>query len=143
MRDNDIQNILRTLGQIGRTNRQVIIIDNNQIVDGVMIGKETRASVTNGNVEIDEVSYNRVLGCGHIASPNSITAVCDVCERMVCEKCIFVCSRCNIHLCHHCCKIYMDKEIEKILCLTCLWDTKRRDNLSKVFGFFVKTKEDE
>jgi len=39
--------------------------------------------------------------------------------------------------------VYLGKEGEKILCSTCLWNTKRKDNLKKGLNFFVKVKEDD
>jgi len=144
MQDNNIQNLLRLLNQFGRTTRQTTIIDNGEFVDGVMVSKETRASVNGSNVDIDETSYHRMLDCGHIAmSPSDVTASCDVCGRWVCENCLFVCSRCNLHTCHRCCKVYSDNGVEKILCSACLWDTKRKDNVKKAFCFFVKVKEEK
>lgn len=136
--DRDIQNFLRLLSRIGRTTRQTTIIDNNPVIGGVMVSREIRATVNDGNVEIDETTYSRVMGCGHVSGPDSVTAVCDFCGRWVCESCIYTCHKCHLHACHRCCRVYSGKEGEKILCSTCLWDTKRKDNLKKALGFFVK-----
>ncbi|MFC1716572.1 hypothetical protein ACFL6S_23090 [Candidatus Poribacteria bacterium] len=141
--DREAQNLLQLLSQIGRTIRQTTIIDNNPIIGGAMASRETTATVDGGNVEIDETTFVRVLGCAHISSPESITAVCDFCGRWVCGECLYVCSSCNHHVCNRCCREYSGKEAKEILCSTCLWDAKRRDNLKKGFNFFVKMKEDD
>ena len=141
MQEHLIQNLLRTFDRLGRTTRNTVVIEDIEQANGEMTDKETRSLVINGNVEITEITHNRVLDCGHIASATSIHAECDFCHRLVCEKCLFVCATCHLHACHHCCKTYSDNGVEKILCTTCHWYTTRKDKASKVFRFFVKPKE--
>ncbi len=143
MQDNEIQNLLRIMNRIGKTTRHMVVIEDTELANGEMIDKEIRSSVINGNVEINDITHNRVLGCGHIASSSSVVALCDICRRMVCQSCIFLCDKCHVYVCNHCSKVYTYKDEKKVLCTMCHWDTKRKDNLGKVFGFFVKTKEEK
>ncbi len=143
MRDSDVQNFLRLLNQLNRVTRETIIIDNGEIVNGVMASNETRATVNGGNVEIDQTSYLRVLDCGHVANPSAITAVCLICNRHVCNECLSRCEKCRRLICNRCSKVFSDKKTEKVLCTDCEFGAKWESKIGSVFGFFVKVKEEK
>lgn len=144
LQPHEIQNLIRVMNQLGRTTTEMINISD-EINDGELIDRETRSVIRDGVVEVEEVSYSRMLDCGHIASASSIAATCDVCGRRVCSECCSICAKCNLLVCRYCYRIYVGEEGEETLCTACHWDVKRKDTVIRaskgIFRFFVKTKE--
>jgi hypothetical protein len=143
MRDVDIQNRIRDMNQMGRTTTDTIIIDNTDITEGVIVGQQTQAIVNGNNVELNKTSYKRRLNCGHFTSPTVTIVVCGVCQGYVCDECVCRCDKCHRLICNRCSKVFSDGKSEKILCRECEFYASWDNKVNKVFGFFVKQKEDK
>ena len=141
----DFQNLIRVLNQLGRAKIETVILESDE-VDGEMIDHETRATLQDGVVVIQDISHYRQLDCGHIARASSIVASCDICGRRVCESCFSTCARCNLGVCSYCSRIYRDEDSEKTFCVSCHWDVRTKDKLNRaskaILRLFVKTEED-
>ena len=142
LQPHEIRNLIRALSQLGRKTTEIIHIDSDEIGDGELVDREVLSSVQAGGIEIKETSYNRLLDCGHVTRASSIAATCDLCGRMVCEKCYAICRNCNICVCRYCYRVYADEYGEETFCTSCYMDVKARRtaiNASKaIFRFFVK-----
>jgi hypothetical protein len=143
MRDVDIQNRIRDMNQMGRTTTETIIIDNTDITEGVIVGQQTQAIVNGNNVELNKTAYKRRLNCGHFTSPTVTIVVCGVCQGYVCDECVCRCDKCHRLICNRCSKVFSDGKSEKILCRECEFYASWDNKVNKVFGFFVKQKEDK
>ena len=141
----DFQNLIRVLNQLGRAKIETVNMDSEEVDDGELIDHETRATLQDGIVIIQDISYYRQLDCGHIARASSISARCDICRRRACASCFSICAKCNLHICHYCSRVYSDEDGEKTFCVSCHWDVKTKSNLNRaskaIFRFFVKTKD--
>ncbi|MFC1718346.1 hypothetical protein ACFL6S_32115 [Candidatus Poribacteria bacterium] len=146
MQSHEMHNLLRVLKRLGRTIKERVIINSDEVEDGQLTDREVVTSFQDGNFTVEETQYYHTLDCSHLAPVSSIAATCDICGNRVCQSCVSVCSKCQKLICRCCSRIYADEHSEQTLCTSCHWDVKRKDNALKacksVYGFFVKTKGD-
>jgi len=142
MRDVDRRNRIRDISQMGRTTTEVRIIDNTDITEGVIFGQQTQSMVNGTNVDVIKTLYQQPLKCGHFTSPTVTIVACAICPNYVCSECISRCDKCHRLVCNGCSKAFSDGKSEKILCRECEFYASWDNKVSKVFGFFVKMKEE-
>lgn len=134
--------MINQLSQLGRKTAEVVHLDHGEISDGDLVDREVVSSVQDTGIDIKETSYKRVLDCGHVGQANSIAGECDLCSRLTCPDCLFVCQNCRRAICRYCSRVFVDEGVEEIYCTSCYADTKAKRaaiSASKaIYGFFVK-----
>ena len=141
----DKRNAIRRLLEMERVTREGTDINSGEIGDGYFTDHEQRARIRDGRIEIDNISFTRLLDCGCVAQIQEIVSTCDICGRRVCSSCSSLCSKCNLRCCRYCFRVYQDNGHSIKLCGTC-HASERRASLARglssgIFRFFVE-KED-
>lgn len=138
-----ILNMIRMINQLGRKTTKVVNLDRGEIGDGgELVDREEVSSVQDTGIDIRETSYSRLLDCGHFGQAGSIAGECDLCGRLVCPDCLFVCLHCRRAICRYCSRVFMGEGVEEIYCTSCCMDVKAKRaaiSASKaIYSFFVK-----
>lgn len=127
---------------LDRTKRQVTQFNPGGIGNGEHVDTEERARTTENGIEIEEINHVSFLDCGCIASPKSVTAICDFCARGICESCSQICSHCGLRGCRYCIQEYVIDGQRVLLCEEGHSLHRRSERITQVcsgiFSFFVK-----
>ena len=142
LKGHDKRNAVRNLLGLDRTTREGTLFNTEELGDGEFFDSETRASMSDGGIEINNISHVYILNCGCIANSSSAVVVCDICGRRICQDCVQICSHCNLRGCRYCVKLYQIDGDKFSLCEEGYSSQKRSERIRKVssgiLNFFTK-----
>ncbi len=139
----DRRKAVRDLLGRDRTTREGTRFNTEELGDGEFFDSETRASMRDGGIEINNISHVYLLDCGCVSSFKNVVASCDICgRRAVCKDCVEICSECNLRCCRYCIQIHQIDGHKVALCEECNSLQKRSERIQKVacgiLNFFTK-----